>query len=118
MPLSHNYWCWNCKKMYSDSCPIHSRTDCPCWSGGIFVLAKDCEQHQTVLPQPPPTHNDKPAVWDLVISDMHARDEFGRNKYKVRLQPHNGRDALMDLYQEQLDACAYTRQLIFERDGN
>jgi hypothetical protein len=32
------------------------------------------------------------------------------------LQPHNGRDCLMDAYQEALDLAMYLRQAIFERD--
>ena len=65
-------------------------------------------------PEPPPTPNDRPAVWGLVMRDMEDRDNFGRERYGVPLQPHNGRDALKDLYQELLDACVYTRQLLFE----
>lgn len=68
-------------------------------------------------PQPPPVPNDKPAVWDLVITDMRQRDEFGRAHYGTPLQPHNGRDALVDAYQDLLDAAVYLRQAIYERDG-
>lgn len=68
-------------------------------------------------PQPTPVPNDHPAVWDLVIADMQARDQLGTEKYKTRLQPHNGRDALTDAYQESLDLAVYLRQAIFERDG-
>lgn len=64
-----------------------------------------------------PTPNDQPAVWDLVIDDMRARDKFGKKKYNTRLQPHNGRDYLVDAYQEALDLCVYLRGAIFERDG-
>lgn len=67
--------------------------------------------------QQAPAPNANPAVWALVMDDMKARDAFGLAKYKTRLQPFNGRDALTDLYQELLDAVVYTRQLIFERDG-
>ena len=66
--------------------------------------------------QPTPVANDLTAVWPLVIMDMAARDQVGRERYGVPLQPHNGRDALMDAYQEALDLCAYLRQAIFERD--
>jgi len=68
-------------------------------------------------PQPAPARNGNPAVTDLVLEDFCARDAFGARKYGTRLQPHNGRDALLDLYQELLDAACYTRQLIYERDG-
>lgn len=67
--------------------------------------------------QPDPTPNAGPAVWDMVIADMHARDEVGRQRYGTRLQPGNGRDALRDAYEEALDLAAYLRQAIYERDG-
>lgn len=66
--------------------------------------------------QPPPKRNDKPAVWDLVIEDICARDAVGRERYGTPLQPFNGRSALIDLYQELLDAVVYVRQKI-EEDG-
>ena len=69
------------------------------------------------LDQPPPAPNDKPAVWDLVMEDMRERDQVGRARYGTPLQPHNGRDALVDAYQEVLDTAVYLRQAIFERDG-
>lgn len=67
--------------------------------------------------QPAPQTNDLPFVKDLVLTDIHERAEFGKSKYGTYLQPGNGRDALKDLYQEQLDALMYTRLLIFQRDG-
>ena len=67
--------------------------------------------------QPPPDVNDLPAVWDLVIVDIAERDAIGAQKYGVRLQPHNGRDVLVDTYQELLDAVVYLRSVIYERDG-
>jgi hypothetical protein len=67
--------------------------------------------------QPDPTPNNLPAVWDLVVADMRERDATGEARYGVRLQPRNGRDALVDAYQELLDACVYMRQAIYERDG-
>lgn len=60
---------------------------------------------------------DRPAVWDLVIEDMRARDYVGRARYGTALRPHNGRDALWDAYEEALDLCAYLRQAIAERDA-
>lgn len=67
--------------------------------------------------QPAPTPTAGPAIWDLVIADMHARDQLGRAKYGTPLQANNGRDALLDAYQEALDLCVYLRQGIAERDG-
>jgi len=67
--------------------------------------------------QPPPIPSDRPAVWALVIADMQDRDHIGRERYGTPLQPHNGRDALVDAYQEALDLAVYLRQAIAERDG-
>jgi len=66
--------------------------------------------------EPPPIPNDKPAVWDLVVADMKDRDVTGAAKYGTRLQPFNGRDSLVDAYQEALDLVVYLRQRI-EEDG-
>lgn len=67
--------------------------------------------------QPPPIQNDRPALWPLVIAEMQERDHVGRTRYGTPLQPHNGRDALVDAYQEALDLVVYLRQAIYERDG-
>lgn len=67
--------------------------------------------------QAPPKPSNSPAMWDLVISDMNERDREGLQKYGVRLQAHNGRDVLLDAYQEALDLAVYLRQAIYERDG-
>jgi hypothetical protein len=80
-------------------------------------------------PQPVPTPNARRPTWEAVIErvrnmrsriegeapvheavliDMGERDEFGRRKYGTPLQPFNGRDSLVDLYQELLDCCVYS----------
>lgn len=69
----------------------------------------------TIEDQPPPVPSDRPAVWGLVIADMGERDQVGRQRYGTPLQPHNGRDALVDAYQESLDQVVYLRQEIEER---
>ncbi len=56
-----------------------------------------------------------PAVWDLVVADMKERDHVGRAKYGVPLQAGNGRDSLVDAYQEALDLAVYLRAAIEER---
>jgi hypothetical protein len=66
-------------------------------------------------PQLLPQQNDEPIVWDLVIQDMRERDKLGMQKYHTHLQPFNGRDALVDAYQEALDLVVYLRQLIYEK---
>lgn len=69
------------------------------------------------MKQPDPQRSSSPAMWDLVLVDMAARDRVGRATYGTALQAHNGRDALKDAYAEMLDACVYLRQAIYERDG-
>lgn len=56
-------------------------------------------------------------MWDLVVGDMHARDILGESRYGVRLRANNGRDALLDAYEECLDMAVYLRQAMYERDG-
>lgn len=65
--------------------------------------------------QPPPVPNDRPAIVDLVIADMVERKRIGIERYGTPLQAHNGRDALVDAYQEALDLTMYLRQAIEER---
>lgn len=67
--------------------------------------------------QPAPVPNDRPAVWDLVMADMQERHRVGMERYGTPLQPFNGRDALVDAYQEALDLVVYLRQAIAERDA-
>ena len=87
--------------------------NCDLWSGCRALTADVVAASQ----QPAPVANDLPAVWPLVIIDMANRDQVGHDRYGVPLQPHNGRDALRDAYEEALDLCAYLRQAIMERDG-
>ena len=89
-----------------------------------------------IVDQPAPIANDWPEVWPEVIEiarfawsarapelpqillDMAERDQLGRARYGTPLQPHNGRDALVDLYQELLDAAAYAGQGLLENPGS
>lgn len=68
-------------------------------------------------PEPLPIESSNPPLWHLVVSDMQERKEFGEKKYGMSLTAWNGRDALVDAYQEALDLCVYLRQTIYERDG-
>lgn len=71
----------------------------------------------SIQDQPEPKQSTHPAVWGLVMKDMVDRDQTGRERYGVPLQGHNGRDSLVDAYQEALDLAVYLRQAIYERDG-
>lgn len=68
--------------------------------------------------QPAPTPRDVPSVQSMVIADLHTRLAVGIERYGTPLQPHNGRDALRDAYEEALDLATYLRQAIAERDGS
>ena len=46
-------------------------------------------------------------VIGLVLADMRNRDAVGEKRYGVRLTSGNGRDHLVDAYQELLDSCVY-----------
>lgn len=48
-------------------------------------------------------------VISLTLADMRERDRVGRERYGVPLTTHNGRDHLVDAYQEALDGVAYLR---------
>ncbi len=55
-------------------------------------------------------------VLPLVEADLRARIEKGTREYGEPLTTHNGRDALVDAYEEALDLALYLRQAIEERD--
>lgn len=67
-------------------------------------------------PEPEPTGDGFP-IWPLVLADINARVDMGLKKYGTVLRASNGRDALMDAYQEALDLVMYLRQAIYERDN-
>jgi len=64
-------------------------------------------------PKPIPGKQD---VTPLVIADLQKRSDVGLETYGTRLQTHNGRDALLDAYEEALDLCCYLKQAITERE--
>lgn len=49
-----------------------------------------------------------------LVEDITKRRAVGIERYGSALQPHNGRDALRDAYEEALDLCMYLKQLIEE----
>jgi hypothetical protein len=68
-----------------------------------------------IVDQPPPTPNDRRPIQALVRADLEERERVGVERYGTPLQAHNGRDALVDAYQEALDLACYLRQAIEER---
>lgn len=67
--------------------------------------------------QPMPQVNDHPDIQSQVIADIEARREVGIKRYGTALQPHNGRDALVDAYEEVLDLACYLKQRIVEDES-
>lgn len=64
--------------------------------------------------QPLPTVHDGPCIQDQVIADIEARKQVGISRYGTALQPHNGRSALLDAYEECLDLACYLKQRLVE----
>ena len=67
-----------------------------------------------------PQQDPKPglvAITALVVADLEERRAQGIAKYGTELKSHNGRDPLVDAYQESLDQTMYLRQAIEERRG-
>ena len=82
-----------------------------------------------IVDQPPPRATDRRPSWEIVMSyvdqirhenaydssgviaivlaDMRERDAVGRQRYSIPLTSGNGRDHLVDAYQELLDGSAY-----------
>lgn len=87
---------WTCQTCGADS------LTCPCSKIGV-------------IDQPAPIPHVGSCIQDLVISDILARKAVGLDRYGTLLQAFNGRDALLDAYQEALDLCQYLRQEIEER---
>lgn len=59
-----------------------------------------------------PVVNDRPFIQDLVIADIEERKQHGIRKYGTALQSGNGRDMLLDAYEEALDLAIYLRGLL------
>lgn len=65
--------------------------------------------------QPPPLKQEKlPYSVDMVIKDLNDRKQFGLNKYGTALTANNGRNNLIDCYQELMDLLVYLRSEIDE----
>lgn len=65
--------------------------------------------------QPLPTVNEHQDIQSLVLEDVEARRDLGIARYGTALQPNNGRDMLLDAYEEALDLAIYLKGVIVER---
>jgi hypothetical protein len=93
-------------------------------------MPKEPRKSGAAIPEPPPQQNSHPAIADLVETDLSTiyterypyrlrndirdRKNAGIAKYGMPLQPHNGRNAVNDLYQELIDGVKYARQALYE----
>ena len=102
---------------------------------------EDHEDHEDQHANPSPTvHTDRRPTWEIVISyveqlvrdsthislgigqnvlplvivDMHARDSFGLQHYGIPLTSGDGRDHLVEAYEEMLDASVYLTNALDE----
>lgn len=66
--------------------------------------------------QPLPQTSDRPFIQDAVIADIEARKQVGIQRYGTPLQAFNGRNTVLDWYEELLDAATYGKQLLTERE--
>lgn len=64
-------------------------------------------------PEPAPKGTGR-EITPLVIRDLEIRSKMGKEKYGETLRAYNGRNPLVDLYQELMDAVQYVRQVIEE----
>jgi uncharacterized protein DUF6378 len=65
-------------------------------------------------PEPAPKGTGR-EITPLVIKDLELRSKMGKEKYGEALRAFNGRNALVDAYQEALDLVQYLRQLLEEQ---
>lgn len=61
------------------------------------------------------SRTDSDPIYKLVIDDIEAKAQVGREKYGTYLQADNGRDHLSDAYQESIDQAKYLKAAIIER---
>lgn len=92
-----------------------------CFNDGHAVTCIACEKgdvkpvvNTPITDQPPPTPS-AGDMWQLVMADMEQLRKLGIERYGMSQQPNNGRDALVDAYQEALGLCVSLRQAIEER---
>lgn len=71
--------------------------------------------HDSTQPKPLPGGE---SVTDAVVQDLLIRREYGAKKYGQELRSFDGRDHLLDAYQEGLDMVMYLKQQLMERHGS
>lgn len=89
-----------------------------------------CVMHPQQSPGPEPTKQREgdqrlpdgdvrqPDVQSQVIADIESRRQVGIERYGQGLRPFNGRDTLLDVYEESLDKTIYLRSLVTMAERN
>ena len=54
------------------------------------------------------------SIQELVRLDLVYREKLGKERYGTSLHAYNGREAIVDAYEDALDLCCYLRQVIEE----
>lgn len=77
---------------------------------GALLLKETLHSRRAQILQPP-------SFFAKVIrGDLEQRLQLGVSRYGQPLQPFNGRDSLLDAYEEVLDALVYLRTAIYEQE--
>ncbi len=103
--------CNNFRRQYSSDGPDYCRCG---WAWAEHRGAPHADKTPNT-PEPAPKPGTARATWGLVFADMLERDAAGAAKYGIRHQHDNGRDHLVDAYQEALDLALYLRAEIEKR---
>jgi hypothetical protein len=74
------------------------------------------DENPAIQSQPAPT-GEGSEITQMVIDDLAARREVGIQRYGRPLRMFNGRNALIDAYQEALDLTVYLRQRLAEDEA-
>ena len=81
----------------------------------IDLLKKEIAERSAAKNEPAPTGTGKKVI-DEVVLDLKSRSDMGEKKYGTPLRTFNGRNAMMDLYQELLDSVMYAKQVLMEME--
>lgn len=88
----------------------------PTGEGAVIIdiaVGRAKQKAQLALGRGNPTGHD---AFKRVAAALTARAEMGKAKYGTYLRANNGRNALVDLYQEILDAIMYSEQCYREQN--
>lgn len=108
--------CSTCDFYNLDGHKCNECENCSNWKIDTIML-ENILKRSAATQEPMPTGNGQIVITEI-IRDLLDRDEVGQKKYNTSLKTNNGRDALMDAYQEACDLVMYLKQALIERDNN